>query len=74
MAEPQSEPETAEAEEPAWPREEDVAEAAEASRPESGVEVTSGELTLRLDPEAVRGRMARLQDGFDRARDARSGR
>jgi signal transduction histidine kinase len=29
--------------------------------------------TLRLDPESVRGRMARLQDGFNRAREARSG-
>ncbi|GAB2957179.1 nitrate- and nitrite sensing domain-containing protein [Amycolatopsis acidiphila] len=29
--------------------------------------------TLRLDPEAVRGRMARLQDGFNRAREARAG-
>ncbi|WP_236797063.1 nitrate- and nitrite sensing domain-containing protein [Amycolatopsis sp. GM8] len=28
--------------------------------------------TLRLDPQSVRGRMARLQDGFNRARDARS--
>ncbi|WP_431876389.1 sensor histidine kinase [Amycolatopsis sacchari] len=27
--------------------------------------------TLQLDPEAVRGRMARLQDGFNRAREAR---
>jgi hypothetical protein len=29
--------------------------------------------TLRLEPEAVRGRMARLQDGFSRAREARTG-
>jgi signal transduction histidine kinase len=29
--------------------------------------------TLRLDPEAVRGRMARLQAGFSRARQARAG-
>lgn len=29
--------------------------------------------TLRLDPDSVRGRMARLQDGFNRAREARSG-
>lgn len=29
--------------------------------------------TLRLDPEAVRGRMTRLQEGFNRAREVRDG-
>lgn len=57
-----------EPEAPVWPEE---GETANGVRPETPAPVDPR--TLRLDPDAVRGRMARLQHGFSRARDARSG-
>ncbi|MTD56685.1 nitrate- and nitrite sensing domain-containing protein [Amycolatopsis pithecellobii] len=57
--------------EPGWPTEAEASDArpghVRPARPEP-----ADPPTLRLDPDSVRGRMSRLQDGFTRARDARS--
>ena len=61
------------ADEPAWPGSDDLdlTNLDDARRPEQAPWGQADPPTLRLDPEAVRGRMARLQNGFDRAREAR---
>lgn len=67
--------------EPEWPAAEEtggpIAErlnGARTARPARPVQPEPLDLpTLRLDPESVRGRMGRLQDGFNRAREARAG-
>lgn len=58
--------------EPAWPQEE--TDSAEGPNGTYGPKHTAADApTLRLEPDAVRGRMSRLQDGFSRGRDARTG-
>lgn len=64
--------------EPEWPAAEEtggsIAERLNGARPARPVQPEPVDPpTLRLDPESVRGRMARLQDGFNRAREARAG-
>ena len=60
-------------EEPAWPEADDLelADVEDARLPAQAQRNHVDLPTLRLDPDAVRGRMARLQNGFERAREAR---
>ncbi|HVW40052.1 MAG TPA: nitrate- and nitrite sensing domain-containing protein [Amycolatopsis sp.] len=59
--------------EPAWPEADDLELAGldDARLPGQLPRDHLDPPTLRLEPEAVRGRMARLQNGFERAREAR---
>lgn len=65
-------PPVAPAGEPEWPEEESGGPIAERLNGARHARPDVDPPTLRLDPEAVRGRMARLQDGFNRAREARA--